>query len=147
MNRRFSLLILSFAILIKCFAQNNITYSFETCVTDSLLNGVKFYGTKYKRPLDKLKLYVLILSEDDGYGIYLQEYSHLPNRGLLELIKASNRKLFVSNKIGLPVLFQSDILSEQIKKDKISALPLRGYYIRVTNINYDQKVTQVSILF
>jgi hypothetical protein len=147
MNRRLAILILSFAILSKCCAQNNITYSFETCVIDSLQKGINFYGTKYNIPIEKLKLCVLIISEDDGYGIYLQEYSHLPKSGLLELIKKTNRKLFISNHISFPVLFPVDVLSLQIKKDKIIGLPLSGYYVRVTNINYEQKVTNVSILF
>jgi hypothetical protein len=125
----------------------NISYSFQPCVNDSLLNGVKHYSNLYKKSTSELKLYVLLVPEGDGYGLYMQEYSALPESGYLDLIKASNRRLKVSKSITLPILFQSDILSNQIKKDKIAALPLTGYYLKITTEKYKQKVTQVSILF
>ena len=147
MNKQLVLLVLFMLTMYTGFAQRSITYSFEPCVNDSLQNGIQFYVEQYKSSVDKLKFYVLITSDDQGYGVYLQEYSHLPKSGLLDLIVASNRKLIVSKKITLQVLFPPDILSDQIKKEKILALPLAGYYLRVTNVDYKQKVNQVSILF
>ena len=35
----------------------------------------------------------------------------------------------------------------QVKKDKIAAIPLSGYYIKVLYENYEQKVVQTSITF
>ena len=144
---RFALLIFFLASMTTCFSQKDIIYSFDSCVNDSLMNGINLYAKSYNKVPGKLNLYVLLVEEDDGFSLYMTEYSFLPESGILELIQTSNRKIAISKSFVLPVIFLSDRLSHQIKKEKIEGLPLSGYYVRVTYENYEQKVTQVSILF
>lgn len=140
------LLIVQFATLI-CVAQKDIVYKFDQGVIDSLQRGVDKYSALYKKPVNELKLYILLIEEDDSYNLYLQEYSNLPQSGFLQTISASNRKIRLSDKFLIPVLYPSDVLSEQLQKDKIARLPYSGYYLKVVTENYGQKVSEVAFLF
>jgi hypothetical protein len=71
----------------------------------------------------------------------------MPKGGFLDLLKTSNRKLQNKSKLVIPVIFTADIISAQIKGDKISYIPLSGFYIRVVVEDGKQKVVQTSSLF
>jgi hypothetical protein len=141
-----ALLVLQFSGT-TCFAQKGIIYTFDKCVTDSLIKGVELYSALLKKPAVELKLFVLVTGNDCGYGLYLQEYSHLPKSGFLETINLSNRKLRLFEKLDIPILYSLDILSEQIRRDKIFSIPYSGYYLKIQIEKSKQKVTQVSFLF
>ena len=70
----------------------------------------------------------------------------MPKSGLLDLIKSTNRKI-KAEKVVIPIIVPADIISNQIKKDKIAGIPLSGYYIKVVYQNYEQKVVQTSISY
>lgn len=140
------LLIVQFATII-CVAQKKIVYKFDQSVIDSLQLGVDKYSSLYKKPVNELKLYILLIEEAGSYNLYLQEYSSLSPSGILQTISTSNRKIQLSDKSLIPVLYPSDVLSEQIQKDKIARFPYSGYYLKVVTENYRQKVSEVAFLF
>ena len=127
-------------------AQKPIIYSFNDAVGDSLRVAISRCADFYQKKESELKLYALIVEEDNGFGIYLQEYSHLPETGYLQLIKSSNRLLQISNKRTIPVLVPAHRLSLQIKKDNISFIPYSGYYSQVVYENYVPKVVKTAFL-
>ena len=131
----------------NCIAQKEIVYSFESPVTDSLQSGISMYAKFLKKAEKDLKFYVVVIENNNEFEFFLQEYSHLPKSGLLELIKSTNRKLQINKAVTIPIVMPADKMSLQVKKDKIEAIPLRGYYIKVIYENYIQKVVQTSILF
>lgn len=135
-----------FVVHLSCIAQKEIIYNFENCVIDSLQQGIKMYSKHLNKPSNALKLYAVIIENNNEFEIFLQEYSYLPKSGLLDLIKSTNRKI-KTGKVVIPIIVPADILSSQIKKDKIAALPLSGYYIKVVYQNYEQKVVQTSISY
>ncbi len=127
-------------------AQQKIVYSFESPVMDSLQNGINEYVSRFGKAEKDLRLYAVIVESENEFEIYLQEYSNLPKSGLLELIKSTNRNLQI-NKSIVPIVIPADVISKQVKKDKIAAIPLRGYYVKVVFENYIQKVVQTSMLY
>jgi hypothetical protein len=131
----------------KCIAQKEIIYNFESSVSDSLQNGINMYAKLLNKAKKELKLYVVVMENNNEFEIFLQEYSHLPKSGLLELIRSTNRKLEINEEFTIPIVIPADKMSKQVKKDKIAAIPLSGYYIKVVYENYIQKVVKTSIIF
>jgi hypothetical protein len=131
----------------NCVAQKEIVYSFESSVIDSLQSGISMYAKLLNKAEKNLKLYAVVIENNNEFEIFLQEYSHLAKSGLLELIKNTNRKLQISNAATIPIVIPADKMSIQVRKDKIAAIPLSGYYIKVVYENYIQKVVQTSISF
>jgi hypothetical protein len=145
--RKIILILTGFFVLhFSCIAQKEIIYNFESCVVDSLQQGVKMYSKHLNKPSNTLKLYAVVIENNNEFEIFLQEYSYLPKSGLLDLIKSSNRKI-KAGKVVIPIIVPADIISNQIKKDKIAAIPLSGYYIKIVYQNYEQKVVQTSISY
>lgn len=130
-----------------CVAQKEIFYVFDKCVTDSVQKGVDTYVAMTHKTATKLRFYIVLAQNDAEYSLYLQEYSSLPKSGLIDIVQSSNRKLKLSDHISIPVIFPSDFLTEQAKKDKIESIPFSGYYIRIIIEGFKQKVLQVSMLF
>ena len=89
------------------------------------------YEKLYNKGHEDLKIYALVETNFNSYGVYLLEYSAGMPSGVREVIKNTRRKLKIKDDIVLPVLFQTDILSNQIRNDKIAHLPYAGYYIEV----------------
>ena len=146
--KKIIMIVISFCILhISCIAQKEIVYCFENPVIDSLQNGITMYAKLLNKKEKDLKLYAVIVESNNEFEIFLQEYSYLPESGLLELIKASNRRLQTKHNTTIPILIPADKISMQVKKDKIAEIPLSGYYIKVAYENYTQKVVQTSTLF
>jgi hypothetical protein len=135
-----------FVLHFSSIAQKEIIYNFENCVVDSLQQGIKMYSKHLNKPSNTLKLYAVIIENNNDFEIFLQEYSYLPKSGLLDLIKSTNRKIRVG-KVSIPIVVPADIISNQLKKDKIAAMPLAGYYIKIVYQNYVQKVVQTSISY
>jgi len=128
-------------------AQGKIVYKFDRPVIDSLQIGIQKYKKAYHKSNSEIKLYATIVERDGDIEIYLLEYSFLPPGGLLNLIKATNREIKISDNFSLPVLFPSDRLSENIIDDKIQSLPLSGFYVKIIYSNYKMNTIQTATLF
>ena len=146
MKKIILLLVVFFVLHFSCIAQKEIIYNFEKCVIDSLQQGIKMYCKHLNKRSNTLKLYAVVIENNNEFEIFLQEYSYLPKSGFWDLIKSTNRKI-KAGKIAIPIIIPADILSIQVKKEKIAAIPLSGYYIKVVYQNYEQKVVQTSILY
>ncbi len=146
MNRNI-LLIFFFVLNTNCNAQRNIFYTFEAPVIDSLKNGINEYTKLLKLGEKDLKFYVIIIEGDNEFEIYLQEYSDLPKSGFLDLIHKTNRKLKIKKSLVVPIIFPSDINSVEMKNEKIAAIPLSGYYVKVVYDNYKQRVIKTANLY
>ncbi len=125
------------------FSQKKIIYTFEKSVNDSLKVGIDFFKMQTK---NKAKLFAVISENDNEFEVRLQDYSGFSKSGILEIIKATDRKLKIDSFLELPVLFFSDILSIQIKKDRIRYIPATGYYFKIIYENMKQKVVEHKIL-
>jgi len=147
MRKLICVFLLASLLSIKCYAQRDIIYIFDSSVIDSIQIGIDNYASLLKRKQNELKIYAVLVESNGQYEIYLQEYSHMPKGGFLDLLKTSNRKLQNKSKLVIPVIFTADINSAQIKGDKISYIPLSGFYIRVVVEDGKQKVVQTSSLF
>jgi hypothetical protein len=128
-------------------AQDKIIYKFDKPVIDSLQIGIQKYEKGYHKSNSEIKLYATILERDGDIEIYLLEYSSLPPGGLLKLIKSTNREIKISDDFSLPVLFPSDRLSSNIIDDKIRSLPLSGFYVKISYLNYKVSTIQTATLF
>jgi hypothetical protein len=118
------------------YSQTDIIYRFEKNISDTLYKVVKFY----KNANNESQPYVIMDLDSSGMTMYVQDYKNYPaTSGLVSLIMKSNRKINLNGKI-IPVIFPIDILSDDVKKDRISYLPLRGYYIKIN------KVDNVSVI-
>lgn len=145
--KKIILILIGFFVLhFSCIAQKEIIYNFEKCVIDSLQQGIKMYSQQLHKASNSLKLYAVVIENNNEFEIFLQEYSYLPKSGLLDLIKSTNRKI-KAERFVIPIIVPADIISNQIKKDKIAGIPLSGYYIKVVYQNYEQKVVQTSISY
>ncbi len=131
----------------NCIAQKEIIYSFESPVSDTLQKGISMYAKLLNKVEKELKLYAVVVENNNEFEIFLQEYSHLPKSGLLELITSTNRKIKINKAFTIPIVIPADKISIQVQKDKIAIIPLSGYYIKVVYENYLQKVVQTSVLF
>src|ERR1051326_1365761 len=129
--KKITLILISFFVMhFNCLAQKEIVYNFESCVTDSLQQGIKMYSKHLNKQINTLNLYAVVIENNNEFQIFLQEYSHLPKSGLLDLIKSSNRKIKTAKNV-IPIVIPADIMSVQVQKDKIASIPLGGYYIKV----------------
>lgn len=128
-------------------AQNKIIYTFNQPVLDSLESGIKYYEKAYHQSFKALKLYAVVTERDGEIGIYLQEYSRVHLRGVLNLIKNTDRTIKTNNNFLIPVVFPSDRLSTQIIDDNIQDLPLSGFYIRIVYDKYKAQTIQTEQLF
>lgn len=146
MKNNIRLFLFFLAISHNCFAQKNIIYQFDKCVVDSLVKGQIFYSNQLNKPIGNLKFFAVVIEDDSEYEIFLQEYSYLPKSGLLNLIKRTNRKIKIG-KYFIPIIIPADIMSDDLKRDKIAAIPLSGYYIKVIYQDYEQKVVRTSISY
>ncbi len=146
MNRNI-ILIFFFVLNTNCNAQKNIFYAFEAPVIDSLKNGVNEYTKLLKLAEKDLKFYAIIIESDNEFEIYLQEYSDLPKSGFLDLIHKTNRKLKIKKSLVVPIIFPSDLNSVEMKNEKIAAIPLSGYYVKVIYENYKQRVIKTANLY
>jgi hypothetical protein len=145
--KKITLILIAFFVMhFNCLAQKEIIYNFESCVIDSLQQGAKMYSKLLNKRVNALKLYAVVIENSNEFEIFLQEYSHLPKSGLLDLIKSSNRKIKIAKNV-IPIVVPADIMSVQVQKDKIASIPLSGYYIKVSYENYQQKVLQTSISY
>ena len=128
-------------------AQEKIIYTFSQPVLDTLQNGIKYYENAYHKLLKDLKLYAVVVERDGNIGIYLQEYSRVHLRGVLNLIKNSNRVIQANSNLLIPVVFPSDRLSTQTIDDSILDLPLAGFYISIIYDKYKVQTIQTTQLF
>ena len=140
-----SLLILCVAS--TCNAQKNINYLFESPIIDSINNGVNYYQTLTGVSSEKLKLYAVLVQNFNEYEIYLNEYSYLSEGGFLKLIQSSKRYIVVAKNKSIPVIFTSDKLSTLIRDEKISEIPLTGYYIKISDYGTDRQIIKTQILY
>jgi hypothetical protein len=131
----------------NCIAQKEIVYSFESCVIDSLQGGISMHAKLYNKAEKELNFYAVLIENNNEFEIFLQVYSDFPKSGLLELIESTNRKIKMNKAVNIPIIILADKMSMQIQKEKIAAIPLSGYYIKVVYENYRQKVVQTSIAF
>ena len=134
-------------LLFGCSNQKFISYNFDHNVVDSLKNGIQFYENFLKKSAKDMKFFIVLEEKNNGVELYLQEYSHMPKTEFVELIKKSNRLIKVTNSLLIPLIFVSDQHSALIKKEKISMIPLSGYYIKFIYENYTQKVVTTAVLF
>ena len=147
MKKKIFIIALFCANCLAIKAQNKIIYTFSQPVIDSLQNGMKYFENAYHKSLKDLKLYAVIVERDGDIGIYLQEYSRVHLRGVLDLIKNTNREIKTNNKFFIPVVFPSDRLSTQIIDDEVQDLPLSGFYIKIVYDKYKVQSIQTAILF
>ena len=128
-------------------AQHPITYVFEQPAIDSLQNGVSWFERMYHKPVKNLKIYAIVVERDANIEIYLQEYSPVHFAGLLDVIKSSNRRIKIRDGLFIPVVFPSDVHSNQLQQDKIGILPFSGYYVKIVYEHLKLKNVETRLLF
>lgn len=136
-----------YATHFSCVAQKEIVYELETSVIDSIQGGIKMYQKLHNKKETDLKLFIVMVEHYNEFEIYLQENSHLPKGGFLELINTTNRKLLINSQYKIPILLPADKMSLQAKKDKIDGIPLSGFYIKFIYEDNKQKVIETAILY
>lgn len=141
------LFIFIYLLFCCCSIQNKILYKFDIPVSQNIRKGIGEYSKLLNKPVKELKLFAIVLERDHEFEIFLQEYSKLPKSGLLELIQTTNRIIEIDSSLRIPIIFSSDFISVQIKRDNIVAIPLGGYYLKIVNNNNIQEVVQASFLF
>jgi cellobiose phosphorylase len=55
--------------------------------------------------------------------------------------------LKIKKSLVVPIIFPSDINSVEMKNEKIAAIPLSGYYVKVVYDNYKQRVIKTANLY
>jgi hypothetical protein len=147
MVKNISLMILLSICFYGVKGQQTIVYRYEQRIVDSLRSGITFYERMYHKPAESLRLYAMVSESNGNTEIYLQEYSPIHLKGLLDVIKSTNRRIRISEGYFIPVIFPCDIHSTQIQGDKIEDLPFTGFYIKVNYEKHKVKDIQTAILF
>jgi hypothetical protein len=147
MEKNIPLMILLSLCFCGATGQHAIVYTYEQRVVDSLRSGIAYYEKMYHKPAETLRLYAMVSESDGNTEIYLQEYSPIHLKGLLDVINSTNRKIRISEGYFIPVIFACDIHSAQIQGDKIEDLPFTGFYIKVNYEKHKVKDIQTAILF
>lgn len=147
MRKIYFICIITFMISVGSSAQSPILYEVDSCVRDSLKAGITMYEKLYKKPWTELNLAVVVEERDGEYDFILQTYNNLPPGGLLDLIKNSNRLLFLDENLNVPVILSADRLSKGIRKDHIAFIPLTGYHIKMIYEMGQQKVIYTGRTF
>lgn len=147
MMKKVILIIIICTLHFNCTAQKDIFYKFDNAAIDSLQSGINGYVKLLNKSEKSLKLYAVVIENNNEFEIYLQEYSHLPKSGLLQLIKSTNRKLKINKAVTVPIIIPADIVSEKLRSDNITSIPLSGFYVKIIYENYVQRVVQTSVLY
>lgn len=133
----------------KPIAAQSIEYSFGkgSDVVDSLKHAIEWYKKAYNQSdITKLELFLGIDYCDGQINLSLSQFSG-KGKEMKSLIKKSDRYLKVSNKVKLPIVFQTDILATEIK-EKIIFINMNGFYIKIEkDEKYVWRVVQMNQTF
>jgi len=140
-------LILVSILFCSCLTSEKINYSFNSrSVDDTVIQFLKNHEKIHQAPYQQTKWFALLRESDGGFELILSERfgdkEHPNNR----LIRKTSRSLLIDN-LRIPVLFESDILSSEMRKEKVGAINWGGYYFKIEKVEYQYKVVQTAILF
>jgi len=147
MKQIFLLCILTWLVSTAGYSQHSILYKVDISVRDSLKAGVVKYEKMYKKKWTELNLAILVYDHSETLDLVLQSYLTLPQSGLSNLIRYSNRLLALDEDVRLPVLLLADRLSELIIGDSIAYIPQNGYHVTVVHDQGRQTVVFTGFTF
>ena len=141
------LFILSLFFFCSCLTSRKINYSFESSnVADSIISTLKKYENIYQRPYQQTKWFVLLRQPNERFELIISEKLGDAKSPINILIKKSNRYLLV-DKLKIPILFESDLISSEMRDAKVGYVNWGGYYFEILKENYYYKVVKTAVLF
>jgi hypothetical protein len=142
----------SFFILFIAFcshinAQNiNYTFNGNKEIIDSITSIVNTMETKHGVKMGDFMIFACIEYCDSGIDIFFSRYSE-NRREVNRLAGKTNRFIILNESRKIPVLFDVDILSEEMY-DNIRFIGKPGYHLRLEkNERYEWTVKSIQVVF
>ncbi|HRP37754.1 MAG TPA: hypothetical protein PLS50_08160 [Candidatus Dojkabacteria bacterium] len=128
-------------------APTKVIYSFDSSdVTDSIILYLKKQEEVHQSPYQKVK-WVALLRETAGvFELIITEKFGGTKSPINELLKKGNRFILVDN-LKIPLFFESDILSLEMRKANVGSVNWGGYYFKIIKENFKYKVVETGVLF
>lgn len=126
------ILFLCLFIISSCgISYKTISYTYSHEIDSALSLGMAKIDSLYGH---KMKYFALLKIQNSGdESIILSPYRKI-NPGIYSLVKNSNRKIFLSNKIKVPILFLFDMNASLFKKTGLNYFPYGGYAITTNSL-------------
>ena len=97
---------------------------------------------------EKLPLCIMMGERNGIISMTLGLYPIKSPNGIMELVKSSDRCIAINGNLKVPIIFETDLLSLQIRKEKIEYIDFGGYFIEASkNSEGNWKVSKTAILF
>lgn len=126
-----------------------IEYDFgkNSDVIDSVKFVLEWYKKNYDQPdINKLNIYAGINYCDGTINLSISQYAATDDE-MRSLAKKTNRFIKVSDKLLLPVILDTDILSKELS-GKRAYIHMGGYYLQIDkNDNHYWKVIHMQVTF
>ena len=141
-----------FTSLLFCLeaSAQKIEYSFgqQSDVIDSVKSVIEKYKTLYgEKEVGKLGLYAGIDYSEGNMYLSVSRYFKEKDIEFDALVNKTNRVIRIDSIYSLPLIFSTDILSEEIM-GKRALIPFGGYCIVISkNKQYIWRVAKVQITF
>ena len=134
-------------LLCSCQASNKIIYSFESPdVTDTVILFLKKQEGVHQSSYKNVK-WVALLRETTGmFELIITEEFGGKRSPINQLLKKANRFIIIDN-LKIPLFFESDILSSEMRKANVGTVNWGGYYFKITKENFTYKVIETGVLF
>ena len=140
-------LILVSILFCSCLTSKKINYSFNSSsVDDTVIEFLRNREKIHHAPYKQIKWFALVKESDRGFELTLNEQFGDKTYPFNRLIKKTSRFLLVGD-LKIPILFESDILSSEMRKEKVGYVNWGGYYFKIEKVDYEYKVVQTAILF
>lgn len=138
---------LLFVVIASCKSSRMI-YSFESQTINDSLNNYFDNKKEYKSPDAQKKWFVLMRYNPAYYEIIVNNYFDMKKENpIRKIAQSTNRYIELSNGIKVPVIFESDILSYEMRSNNVGGFNIGGYYLKIVKENGEYSVKETAILF
>lgn len=142
----YSVTFLLFIVVTSCKGPR-VIYSFESQAINDTLNNY-FDDKEYKSPNAQKKWFVLMRYNPAYYEIIVNNYFYMKRENpIRKIAQSTNRYIELSNGIKVPVIFESDILSYEMRSSNVGGFNIGGYYLKIVKENGEYSIKETAILF
>ncbi len=130
-----------------CSTSRKIIYSFESKnVSDSIVFTLKKNAPLFDKEYQKIKWFALLKQDLNDYSLTLEEATSSPL--FSKIVKKTNRFIYVNDKLLIPVIFESDMLSFDMRKLlNGGTVNFGGFYFYIKKDNEGYRVVKTGVLF
>ena len=131
----------------SCQTSNKVIYSFDSPdVTDSIDFFLKKHAAVHQSRYQNVK-WVALLRETSGmFELIITEKFGGNKSPINQILKKTNRFILIDN-LKVPLFFESDILSQEMRKANAGYVNWGGYYFKIVKENFNYKVLETGVLF